>query len=246
MMDKDRAMTAAHARQSTSRGTVKMISPVLEDVIGMFVQRNPKCNTDALREVGELVAEFGLTATKLSPKARKRLIAQKAQLAKFIAEISAGSETARQALKLVAKGPTKVTQGKGLGKLLSADDGKTRIANYATPTKVEDWAGPLAGTTKLKRDFGIARSTLYNWQKQGAIIGLLVGVHKHAFPIEQFMDRRPVCGLGLVIEAIGEPRTAWLWLREPNPGLGGAAPLARLKAGATDEVIEMARSNFGA
>jgi hypothetical protein len=33
-------------------------------------------------------------------------------------------------------------------------------------------------------------------------------------------------------------------LREPNPGLAGATPLARLKAGAPDKVVEMARSNF--
>ena len=56
--------------------------------------------------------------------------------------------------------------------------------------------------------------------------------------------QQAVSGLGPVVEAIGEPRTAWLWLREPNPELGGAAPLARLKAGATDKVVEVARSNF--
>jgi len=33
-------------------------------------------------------------------------------------------------------------------------------------------------------------------------------------------------------------------LREPNPELAGATPLARLKAGAPDKVVEMARSNF--
>ena len=46
-------------------------------------------------------------------------------------------------------------------------------------------------------------------------------------------------------EAIGDPRTAWLWLREPNPGLDGAAPLARLKAGAVGAVVDLARANFG-
>jgi hypothetical protein len=35
-----------------------------------------------------------------------------------------------------------------------------------------------------------------------------------------------------------------LWLREPNPGLAGVTPLERLKAGATDKVVEIARSNF--
>ena len=102
----------------------------------------------------------------------------------------------------------------------------------------------MAGPTELKRDFGVARSTLHTWQKQGVVIGLLVGVRKHAFPTEQFVDGRPVTGLSAIVEAIGDLRAAWLWLREPNPGLAGVTPLARLKAGATEKVVEMARSNF--
>ena len=78
------------------------------------------------------------------------------------------------------------------------------------------------------------------------MIGLLVGVRKHAFPTEQFVDGRPVAGLGAVVDTIGDPRTAWLWLREPNPGLAGVSPLERLKAGAADKVVELARSNFAA
>jgi hypothetical protein len=53
-----------------------------------------------------------------------------------------------------------------------------------------------------------------------------------------------VIGLGAVVNAVGDPRAAWLWLREPNPGLSGATPLARLKAGACDHVLQIARSNF--
>lgn len=237
-------MTAAHARRSTAQGAAKMASPAAADLIGMFAQRNPKSSRGELTEVGKLVAEFSATAAKLSPAARKRLIARKAQFRKFIAEIAAEPEAEPQTLKLVAKSAADVSQGAGLGQVLSADEGRARIAEYATPAKVEDWAGPLAGPTELERDFGVARSTLHNWQKQGAVIGLLVGVRKHAFPTEQFVDGRPVSGLGPVVEAIGEPRTAWLWLREPNPELGGVAPLARLKAGATDKVVEVARSNF--
>jgi hypothetical protein len=43
----------------------------------------------------------------------------------------------------------------------------------------------VAGPTERENDFGAARSTLHAWQKQGAVVGLLVGVRKHAFPIEQ-------------------------------------------------------------
>lgn len=237
-------MTAAHARRPTAQAAAKIASPAAADVIGMFVQRNPKSSRGDLTEVGRLVAEFSATAAKLSPAQRKRLIARKAQFKKFIAEIAAEPEAPPQPLKPVTKSAAETTRGAGLGQVLSAEEGRARIADYATPAKVEDWAGPLAGPTELERDFGVARSTLHNWQKQGAVIGLLAGVRKHAFPTEQFVDGRPVAGLGPVVAAIGEPRTAWLWLREPNPGLGGVAPLARLKAGAIDKVVEVARASF--
>ena len=210
----------------------------------MFARHNPKSNRGDLTDVGKLVAEFSATAAKLSPAARKRLIARKARLKELIAQIVDEPEAAPRSLTLIPKSAAVASQRAGLDKVLSAEEGRARIAKYATPTRVEDWAGPLAGPTELKRDFGVARSTLHTWQKQGVVIGLLVGVRKHAFPTEQFVDGRPVTGLGEVVEAIGDLRAAWLWLREPNPGLAGVTPLARLRAGATDKVVEMARSNF--
>jgi hypothetical protein len=222
-----------------------MASPAAADLISMFAQRNPKSSRGDLAEVGKLVAEFSATAANLSPAARRRLIARKERFKKLIAEIAAEPEAATpKPLKLVAKAAAAVSQGGGLGPMLSPEEGRARIAEYATPTKVEDWAGPLAGPTELERDFGVARSTLHTWQKQGAVIGLLVGVRKHAFPTEQFVDGRPVTGLAAIVAAIGDPRAAWLWLREPNPGFAGVTPLTRLKAGATGKVVEMARSNF--
>jgi hypothetical protein len=221
-----------------------MASLAAADLIGMFAQRNPKSSRSDLTEVGTPVAEFGATAANLSPAARKRLIAGKARFNEVIAQIAAEPEAAPKTLKLVAKSAAEVSQGSGLGKVLSPEEGRARVAEYATPTKVEDWAGPLAGPTELERDFGVARSTLHSWQKQGAVIGLLVGVRKHAFPTAQFVDGRPVTGLAGIVEIVGDLRAAWLWLREPNPGLGCVTPLARLKAGAADKVAQIARSNF--
>jgi hypothetical protein len=237
-------MAAAQARRPTGQSAAKMTSPAAADLISLFVQRNPKAPRSDLTEVSKLVAEFSATAANLSPAARKRLISHKERLKKLVVEISAEPEAAPQPVKLVAKSTAEASQGAGLGKVLSAEEGRARIAEYATPTKVEDWAGPLAGPTELERDFGVARSTLHTWQKQGAVIGLLVGVRKHAFPTEQFVDGRPVTGLAAIVAAIRDPRAAWLWLREPNPGLAGATPLVRLKAGATDKVVEMAHANF--
>jgi len=237
-------MTAAQARRPTGQSAAKISSPAAADLISMFAERNPKSSRGDLTEVGKLVAEFSATAAKLSPAARKRLIARKERFKSLIVQIAAEPEAAPEPLKLAAKSAAEVSQGAGLGKVLSLEEGRARVAEYATPTKVEDWAGPLAGPTELERDFGVARSTLHAWQRQGAVIGLLIGVRKHAFPTEQFVDGRPVTGLAAIVAAIGNPRAAWLWLREPNPGLAGVTPLARLKAGATDNVVEMARSNF--
>jgi hypothetical protein len=237
-------MAAAQGRRPTAQSTAKLASPAAADLISMFAQRNPKSSRGDLTEVGKLVAEFSATAANLSPAARKRLIARKERFKKLIVEITAEPEAATNSMQLVAKAAAAVSQGEGLGRVLSPEEGRARIAEYATPTRVEGWAGPLAGPTELERDFGVARSTLHTWQKQGAVIGLLVGVRKHAFPREQFVDGRPVTGLGKIVATVGDPRTAWLWLREPNPGLAGATPLARLRAGATEKVVEMARSNF--
>jgi hypothetical protein len=41
--------------------------------------------------------------------------------------------------------------------------------------RIEEWAGPAAGPVELERDYGIRRSTLHNWQRHGAVIGLLKG-----------------------------------------------------------------------
>jgi hypothetical protein len=216
-------------------------------MIGVFAKRNPRCSRAQLNTIGKLVAEVGAAAAGLPAGAQKRLAARSAELRKIMTEIAtrpSASVSTEPPLQLVARGSVEVSQGEGLGAVLTTEQGRERLAAYATDTKVEAWAGRLAGPTELERDFGTARSTLHAWQKQGDVIGLLVGVRKHAFPVEQFVDGRPVAGLGLILEVIGEPRTAWLWLREPNPGLTGATPLARLKTGSVNDVLEIARSNF--
>ena len=235
-------MSVASSRRTPP--TPKLSSPAASEMIGMFAKRNPKSGRAQVEAVGQLVAEFGATVAKLSPAARQRLMASKADLHKLISGILAEPDVTTGPVRLVAKAVPEVSQGDGLGALVSAAEGRERLAAYATPLKAETWAGPLAGATELEREHGVARSTLQAWRKQGAVIGLLVGVHKHAYPVEQFIDGRPIAGLASICEAIGDPRTTWLWLREPNPGAAGVAPLERLKAGAVEEVIKAARANF--
>jgi hypothetical protein len=70
-------MTAAQTRRQTAQSAAQIASPAAADLIGMFTKRNPKSSHSDLTEVGELVAEFSDAATKLSPAARKRLLAHK-------------------------------------------------------------------------------------------------------------------------------------------------------------------------
>src|SRR3546814_4608081 len=69
----------------------------------------------------------------------------------------------------------------------------------STKAPLEEWAGPVAGSSAL-HNRGIARSTLHDWQKRGQVVALLAGARKHAFPLEQFVDGRPMEGIADVVE----------------------------------------------
>ncbi|PKP94455.1 MAG: hypothetical protein CVT75_04340 [Alphaproteobacteria bacterium HGW-Alphaproteobacteria-14] len=131
-------------------------------------------------------------------------------------------------------------RGKGLGEVLNLAEGRARLAAFATPMPIEDWAGPVGGAKEIEALFGVGRSTLSTWHKNGAVIGLLRGQRKLAYPLEQFIDGRPLQGLSDVVAAAPDARSAWLWLRQPHGALDGETPLALLRAGKRDPVIALA------
>jgi hypothetical protein len=135
--------------------------------------------------------------------------------------------------------------GDGLAAPLARGEGLRRLQAYATPIAIEEWAGEVAGPAELGRRFGVSRSTLHDWQKRGAVVGLLAGQRKHVFPVAQFIDGRPLEGLAEIVTTAGAPRTAWLWLVEPHPSLGGRTPLDRLRRGEQATVIDLAEREFG-
>lgn len=140
--------------------------------------------------------------------------------------------------------PPEISIGSGLGVLLPSPEGQRRLAQYATPVALADWAGPVAGAGELERRFGLRRSTLHDWQRRGAVIGLLQGVRKHVYPLAQFIDGRPTAGMVDIVHRIGMPRVAWQWLIAPKLSLDGT-PLDRLKAGDVAAVIAAAERDFG-
>lgn len=140
--------------------------------------------------------------------------------------------------------PVEVSRGAGLGQSVDMEEGRRRLDEFATPTRIEDWAGPVAGPGDIEKKFGTKRSTLHDWHKRGAVVGLLKGERKHVFPLAQFVDGRPVEGMPQVTKIIRNPRVAWQWLIQPKPSIGGT-PLDNLKMGNLDEVLDAAERDFG-
>ncbi len=185
---------------------------------------------------------------KLSMDQQERLVAHKKELPGLIALVMARLDEGRAAptpLKIVATRRVELDEGAGLGERVDRSEGLRRVAAYAKSVPLEEWAGPVAGASELERRFGIKRSTLHDWKQQGAVIGLLRGTRKQVFPVAQFIDGRPVEGISGVLQAIGMPRAAWLWLVQPYPSMGGKSPIDRLKAGRITEVVAAAGNDFG-
>lgn len=195
----------------------------------------------AAANTAQIVAAVAAAVVGLSPAQQKRLKSKSADFAKMIAAYAEGP-TERTAIKPPEK--VEASKGSGFGEILNPEEGKRRLADYATHIPLEEWAGPVAGSSVLMSDLGIARSTLHDWQKRGQVISLLKGAKKHVFPLEQFMDGRPLQGIGQVLAIIGNPRRAWLWLVQESPLLRSKRPIDLLRQDRKDDVVEAARTVF--
>lgn len=239
-------MTASTARRADSRRSIA--APAVDDMIDMYVKRNPDKPKKALARTGRVAAALGAAAAKLSGDQQEQLIARRANLAELIAAAVSAMEAREkpsEPMRLEPRGDVEIAQGTGLGERLDSAEGRRRLEAYASPTSIEDWAGAVAGATELERIYGIRRSTLHEWHKRGAVVGLLRGTRKHVFPLAQFVDGRPVEGVAKVSERIsGGPRSAWLWLVTPHGALRGVTPLQALKSGRLEPVLEAADRDF--
>ncbi|CAN7695053.1 antitoxin Xre/MbcA/ParS-like domain-containing protein [Mesorhizobium sp. LjRoot246] len=108
-------------------------------------------------------------------------------------------------------------------------------------TRIEDWAGQVAGPTYLEEHFGIPRSTLHWWQRHNDVVALRKGARKHVFPLAQFVDGRPAPGIRQVLASISNPRLAWFWLIRPSPLLDGRVPIEMLRQDLAEDVGLAAR-----
>lgn len=218
----------------------------MDDILKVLTRHNPGLSKAALEAVGRVMAAVSTATARLTVEQQRQIASREDKLAEVVeaavADLAGKGDRPLTVLKVDR--PAEVSRGVGMGDLLDIEEGRRRPAAYAVPSRIEDWAGPVAGPAEIEKTFGTKRSTLHDWQKRGAVIGLLRGERKHVFPLAQFVDGHPVKGMSDVTRIIGNPRTAWQWLIQPKPSLGGT-PLDQLKAGNIDQIVTAAKLDFG-
>lgn len=236
----------ATARKPGTDMRLNVSRAAVSDILDVLARHNPGVPKAALKGKSKVVAAVAAAAVRLSEEQQRRILAHEKVLSKTMETVVAdlAGERPDELLRVEADKPVEVSEGEGMGNLLDEAEGHRRLATIAEPVRLEDWAGPVAGPSEIERKFGTRRSTLHEWQKRGAVIGLLRGERKHVFPLAQFVDGRPIEGMSNVVRVIGNPRAAWQWLIQSKPSIGGA-PLERLKKGYVSQVVEAAERDFG-
>ncbi len=219
----------------------RLESPATDDIVRMYVTRNPKAPMNAARTAGRAAAALSKAMLQLSAEEQRKLSGYSgAALRRLLGSLVAAPAPA-------GRGHTEAEDlvGEGLEAPISVTEGRRRLTAGTDPVALEDWAGPVAGSTQLEREHGISRSTLHEWQRQGAVLGLLKGRKAHVFPVAQFIDGRPVEGVPGIVKAVGSARAAWFWLVTPHPELAARPPLDLLKEGKVDQVVGLAERDYG-
>jgi hypothetical protein len=220
-----------------------MQSPNVDEMQAVLQDRNPQASVSDLRAVAVLAAQAVEFFMGLPPSERFGLIREPSQFRAALEDAAHHSKLADRS-HIESTGRLIKSRGAGLGERVTLEEGRARLEHYATPGPIERWAGPVLGAGEIEKRLGVRRSTLNAWVKRGAVIGLLRGERKLAYPLEQFVDNRPLEGLVDVLSLAPNARGAWLWLRQPNGALDGETPLESLRAGHKAAVIKAAQADL--
>ncbi|CAH0354364.1 N-6 DNA methylase [Sphingobium sp. CECT 9361] len=135
-------------------------------------------------------------------------------------------------------------QGDGLGTIVARVIGERRIAEAIVPTPVSNWAGHVLDAPALEAELALPPGELARWTAEGGVISLSDDGRGPLYPLEQFTKGQPTPGVRSVIEIVGKPNVAWLWLRTVRPATDEPAPIALLKAGKINRVLDLAKRDF--
>ena len=135
-------------------------------------------------------------------------------------------------------------QGEGLGAIVSWAMGERRIAERTAAARLSDWAGHTLDAAALEAELALPPGKVGRWAAEKVVIALNEDGRGPLYPVEQFTAGEPTPGVQSVVEIVGKPRVAWLWLRTPRPATDEPAPIALLKAGAVKRVLDLAKRDF--
>ena len=215
-----------------------------DDIIETLVRRHPTADLKTIEQAGRVVAL--VSRVVLSDSDAVRLIDKVSDDVVFgiIHDMKAGI-VGRSAspMHLRSVDLQDESRGSGLGEIITPAQGRDRLAARADAMSLEAWAGPVAGPTDLAAREGIPLGSLKAWRRTRAVIELSKGRQRPVFPVQQFVQHRPVPRLADLQAIIGDPRVAWLWLVEPGCD-GLLSWLDMLKEGRAEEVLEAAREDF--
>jgi hypothetical protein len=140
-----------------------------------------------------------------------------------------------------------IRRGEGLGTPLSRAEGLARLAPLIEDVPLEAWVeSDVLGSVALTRFLGVTGQTIANWRKQHKILALRKGLRNYVYPLRQFERQAPVAGISEVWQFFDDDEAAWEWLITPHPYAADTAPIERLRAGHTQEVVDAAegRADF--
>ncbi|MXN64791.1 hypothetical protein GR183_07720 [Stappia sp. GBMRC 2046] len=203
---------------------------------------NPDVPTTILDTMGEAMAEFVNAAGSMDMKSLAELSGSTNELLVAVCRVIADKPPIQIPYDTR---PVEVSAGEGLGPPLSEAEAAERVRRLAKPTALESWAGEVWRPSDIKKQLGISRSTLDSWRQKDMVIALNKGLRAHVYPAAQFIDGRPVKGLGGIISAAaGNHHVAWRWLVTPHLDFGKMPPLAALKDGQAEAVLDAAHRSF--
>ena len=232
--------------KATKSSSKQIHTPAEAEIRAIFAHRNPRMPARALTPLAKLVTNFAHVVAGLAVDQREKIPTSKTVLRNMLLKAArlrtepSANEPQNAAVEIAVERH----RGAGLGDLLSLAVGRERLAQYTQTRPLESWAGPVAGPGEIENQLHVARSTLNEWHRRGAVVGLLRGERKHVYPLEQFVDARPMQGIGDVAKIAPDERAAWLWLRQPHGRFDMRRPLDLLKAGQRDAVIQAAERDF--
>ncbi|WP_052161192.1 N-6 DNA methylase [Hoeflea sp. BAL378] len=148
------------------------------------------------------------------------------------------------ALPLFSQGPVEEDEGISLGAALSPAEGAAQLHAISKDIPVDQWAGRTLTASDLSEAAAIDLGDLARWREEGLVFVFPDERGADRYPVEQFVGGSPVAGMGEIAATIGDPRVAWLWLRQPHVILARRRPIDVLKTNGIEQLRSLVTRDF--